>query len=100
MKIRKTFRGLIIHIIIFVVAQLAFLLFDGYTGWHIFNLNPGGEWVVVNLNLLTQYVQLYDSQQLNGVTALWGLFLFIHGLVTVASHFLSRREKPYNGEFL
>ncbi|MTW88203.1 hypothetical protein F3157_21660 [Virgibacillus dakarensis] len=74
-----------IHLLIFVSAQVAFFIFDHYPDWHLFNLNPLGEWVKGNfLNHLGGWVQIYKIEQFNWITVFWGIgiVLIIDGLIS------------------
>ncbi|MBC5635252.1 hypothetical protein H8S33_00300 [Ornithinibacillus sp. BX22] len=75
----------VFHLIIFGIGQLAFYIFDGYKGWHIFSLNPSGERFVTETFPLSNLVQFYESDIVNGTTVIWGIILIIHGLVTIVT---------------
>lgn len=73
-----------IHIFIFAIVQLVFFIFDGDIGrdWDIIGLNSIGEWAVFN-NPLREWVQIHNSQPLNGITASWGIVLLLHGALVI-----------------
>lgn len=84
-KVKKF--GWFIHLLIFASVQFYFFMFDGYSGWHIFNLNPMGEWAVDNLSPLVEWFQLYENDHFNLVTLGWGVILIIDGLVSISVYF-------------
>lgn len=66
---------------------------DGNDGWHVFKLNPVGEWIVMNLNPLD--IQFYENQQFNGVTVLWGSLVLLHSMLAVFYIILLMKEKKH-----
>jgi hypothetical protein len=85
-----------IHFIIFVIVQIIFFKYDGQIGqdWNIMGLNSIGEWVVFN-NPLREWIQVYQSQPLNGISATWIIILLIHGLLPIVSTVKAKSNQPY-----
>ncbi|MFD1435547.1 YfzA family protein [Kroppenstedtia eburnea] len=84
---RQTARSIIprwlLHLSIFAIFQLLFILFDGSRMWIIFNLNDNGEKMVSLLRPLFDGIQFYASEQLNYVTVVWGIVVVVHGVVSL-----------------
>ncbi|WP_211748198.1 hypothetical protein [Paenibacillus sp. Marseille-Q4541] len=85
------------HLCIFALAQLLFFVFDDYDTWHAFKLNPMGEWILFNLNSFLDFVLIHKSNQLNGVTLLWGILVLIHGAHSISYVLISKRRESYKG---
>ena len=93
-KARKSRFIWYIHILIFTIVQLVFFILDGDIGrdWDINGLNSMGNWVVFN-NPLREWVQIHNSQPLNGITATWGILLLLHGVLVICNTIWSEKEK-------
>ena len=76
----KMFRGWPTHLIIFVAFQIMFILFDGSPIWGIFNMNNLGMRLVEVLQPFFDHFRPYTSEQLNYVTAVWGIVVVGHGI--------------------
>lgn len=79
---KKRFSWLL-HLLLFALFQITFILFDGSEVWIIFNLNKTGEWVVSHLDWLFTKFQMYNSGQLNIVTVVWGSLLILHIVIWI-----------------
>ena len=79
------------HLLLFVVVLLLFWIFDGST-WTIFNLNPVGEWALANIPL-GQLIPIYESEHFNWLTAVWGIILITHGIVSFFFRPKSSKQK-------
>ncbi|WP_060204944.1 hypothetical protein [Sporosarcina koreensis] len=77
----KIFGGWPIHFIIFVAFQIMFILFDGSRIWAIFNVNNLGMRLIESVHPFFDRFQPYTSEQLNFVTAVWGIVVVGHGFV-------------------
>ncbi|MEI3607692.1 hypothetical protein SPD48_18570 [Pseudogracilibacillus sp. SE30717A] len=66
---------------IFVLLQIAFFFLDGYEGWHLFQLNPFGEWTMNYVSPLVDWLPLYTNSYFNLVTIVWGIVLTIEGII-------------------
>lgn len=69
------------HLLLFIVVQVIFILFDGSKIWMIFNLNKLGERFASNLDWVFGWFQFYKSEQLNFFTVTWIGILMIHGIM-------------------
>lgn len=88
---RKKRKNWFIHLIIFVLAQIAFLIVDNYVTWLNFNLNPLGEWAKANFfDHFSGWVNIYKIETFNWMTAIWGILLIIHGLISITSSRLAK----------
>lgn len=77
---RGKLSGWPIHLMIFVAFQLLFMMFDGSSIWHIFNMNNLGMRLLETLQPFFEHFQPYTSEQLNYVTAVWGVAVIGHGV--------------------
>ncbi|WP_404452218.1 hypothetical protein LG329_17960 [Virgibacillus necropolis] len=96
---RKKRRGWYIHLLIFVIVQLVFSTFDGFSDWPIFNLNPYGEWFVYDLNPLGEWFQIYKSQEINLLNFIWVITLIIHGLGSLSYTIWPRKDKTSTSSY-
>ena len=86
---RGKMSGWPIHLMIFVAFQILFMMFDGSSIWHMLNINKLGMRLVVFLQPFFDQFQPYTSEQLNYVTAIWGMVVVGHGIVWL----IERRRK-------
>lgn len=82
----------LIHLLVFVMAQVIFTFFDGAKVWMIFNLNDMGKKGVAYFDWLFGSFQVYDSEQLNFVTVVWIIALVLHGIETI----IGKLTRKYN----
>ncbi|AVD57090.1 MULTISPECIES: YfzA family protein [Heyndrickxia] len=74
--------GWYIHLLIFVLAQLVFFIFDNVSASkNIFNLNDYGKWSVSAISPIYDWLQIYKSPQFNLIFVIWGAILIIDGLI-------------------
>ena len=82
----------LIHLLVFVMAQVIFTLFDGAKIWMIFNLNDVGKKALEYVDWLFGFFQVYESEQLNFVTVVWLGALILHGAETI----IGKVTRKYN----
>ncbi|AEP00038.1 MULTISPECIES: YfzA family protein [Heyndrickxia] len=81
-KATKKRHGWYIHLLIFVIAQFVFFIFDNVSGWkNIFNLNDYGKWAVSALSPIYDWIPIYKSPQFNLIFVIWGAILIIDCLI-------------------
>lgn len=71
------------HFVLFAAFQVLFLLTDGARVWDIFGLSKFGEKLVAFLHPFFDQFQIYSSERLNYVTAVWGVVILVHGIASL-----------------
>lgn len=77
----------LLHLLLFMIVQAIFIIFDGEKLWIIFNLNDMGEEAVSNFHWLFDWFQIYSSKNLNYVTVVWIAALVLHGIESIIGKF-------------
>ncbi|NBJ70294.1 MULTISPECIES: hypothetical protein [Clostridia] len=72
-----------VHLFIFIVSQVLFILFDGSKIWMIFHLNDYGKWAVSELHWLFETFRIHEREGLNYVTVVWMGALILHGIACI-----------------
>ncbi|SET47095.1 YfzA-like protein [Oceanobacillus limi] len=89
---RKKRRTWYIHLFIFAIVQILLLIFEGASDWLIFNLNPVGEWVLATIPI-AEWVPLHNNESINFLTAVWGIVVILHGIVSFSYMIWPRESK-------
>lgn len=74
--------GWYIHLVIFVIAQIAFFNIGNFAGWQVFNLNHIGNWF-----------QIYEDQKINQANAVWGVILIVDFIWSFSYTIWPKKEK-------
>ncbi|TQS76001.1 hypothetical protein DX933_03530 [Ornithinibacillus gellani] len=80
------------HCMIFILFQFLFIYLDGAKIWKWFQLNPLGEWLYTKLDMLFRLFQFYVSPELNRISLVWIIVLFIHLFITIGRSLLQRKK--------
>lgn len=81
------------HLLLFMIVQTIFIIFDGAKLWIIFNLNDMGEEAVSNFHWLFDWFQIYSSKNLNYVTVVWIAALVLHGIESIIGKLTQKYNK-------
>lgn len=74
----------LIHCGLFVVLQIIFMNLDGRNGWHIFSLNPMGEWAVEQFEPFVDWFSIYENVYFKLITLVWIVIFVVDTVLTFA----------------
>lgn len=73
-----------IHILLFIVGQIIFLIIDNFIDFTIFKPNQLGQYVQAKfLILFENHLRIYKTKELNWITLYWAMILIIDSFITI-----------------
>lgn len=85
----------LLHLTVFAIFQIIFMLTDGSPFWTFLNPNKVGEVLRNTFKPVFDHLQIYSSANLNYVTAVWGTAVVVHGIISLVKSL--RNTKNYTG---
>ncbi|MFD1206194.1 YfzA family protein [Sporosarcina contaminans] len=73
----------LLHLTVFSIFQIIFMLTDGSPFWSFLNPNKVGEMLQDNFKPFFDQIQIYSSTHLNYVTVVWGTAVVVHGVISI-----------------
>jgi len=82
----------LLHLTVFSIFQMIFMLTDGSPFWTFLNPNNVGEMLKDIFKPIFDHFQIYSSTHLNYVTVVWGTVVVVHGVISLVKTLLTNKN--------